>query len=66
MYSKSDLLRLILDNEQKQNVLQSASPVINVTEAIHGTYNPNFVLPPRDPNKVELPLGKINEGIFAK
>ena len=44
IYSKSDLVKMILDNEKKTNVLKEASPVVNVTEAIHGTYKTNFVL----------------------
>jgi len=53
---------MILDNENKTAVLQAQSPVINVTEAIYGTYKTNFVLPPKDPSKVGLPLGSINDG----
>ena len=62
LHSKSDLLRMILDNENKTTVLQAQSPVINVTEAIYGTYKTNFEMQPKDPNKVGLPLGSINDG----
>lgn len=45
IYSKSDLLKLILDNDEKQNKLKSQGPIVNVREAIHGTYKTNFVMP---------------------
>ena len=44
MYSKSDLLKMILDNEQKAKKLEDQSPMIGVSEAIYGTYKTNFVL----------------------
>ena len=66
MYSKSDLLRMILDNDQKQSILSSQGPVIGVTEAIHGTYKTNFEMPKKDQSKVGLPLGLLNESPKAK
>ena len=66
MYSKSDLLKMIIDNEQKQQTIKQASPTIKVTEAIHGTYKTNFVLKKRDSPKDSLPLGKINESKDSK
>ena len=35
---------MILDNEEKTEILHNQSPLISVAEAIHGTYNTNFVL----------------------
>ena len=66
MYSKSDLIHMILDNEHKQNVLNKASPIINVAEAIHGTYKTNFVLKKKDNPRGGLPLGLLNDSPDAK
>ena len=66
MYSKSDLLRMILENEHKQGILAKASPIINVTEAIHGTYKTNFEMPRSKALKAGLPLGTINDSPNAK
>jgi len=35
---------MILDNDHKSSILKKQSPVIGVAEAIHGSYNSNFVL----------------------
>ena len=66
LYSKSDLLNMIFDNEAKQNVLTSQSPLINVAEAIHGTYKTNFVLKKKDNIQGGLPIGKINDAPEAQ
>lgn len=66
LYSKTELLNMILDNEAKQNVLLNQSPIINVAEAIHGTYKTNFVLKKRDNIHGGLPIGKINDSPEAK
>ena len=44
LYSKSSLLKMILDNDSKTAVLEKQSPLISVAEAIHGTYKTNFVM----------------------
>jgi len=66
IYSKSSLVKMILENDRKTRVLNAASPVINVTEAIHGTFKTNFVLAKKDPAKVGLPLGRLNESRQAQ
>ena len=67
MYSKSDLLQLILDNEQKTGAIETASPLINATEAVHGALTANFVLNPRAIDSVRsIALGKINDGPEAQ
>ena len=44
IYSKSDLLKMILDNDGKTSLHEKQSPLISVAEAIHGNYKTNFVL----------------------
>ena len=52
---------MILDNDYKTSVLKKQSPAISVTEAIHGTYNSNFILKKKDNPNDGLPLGRIND-----
>ena len=47
-------------------MLANQGPVIGVTEAIHGTYKTNFEMPKKDPSRVGLPLGGINDSPVAK
>ena len=55
---------MILDNEYKTSVIQNSTPTINVAEAIHGTYNTNFVLDNNhNSSKGALPLGLINDSV---
>ena len=42
MYSKSDILKMILENEHNTTTLEKIGPKISTNEAIHGTLN--FVL----------------------
>ena len=39
MYSKSDLLKMILENDHATSELQKTGPIISAAEAIHGSLN---------------------------
>ena len=67
-YSKTDLLKMIIENDQKSGVLEKQSPLISVAEAIHGTYKTNFELNRKaNPAKNNsLPLGQLNQGKDAQ
>ena len=63
IYSKNELLQMILDNEHKSALLKNASPMIGVNEQIYGTVNTHLK------NKSGLgsiPLGAINDSAEAQ
>ena len=61
MYSKSNLLKMILDNDQKTQASKTIGPVVNVPEAIHGANKTNFEASKEKGGKLGLPLGHIND-----
>ena len=67
MYSKSQLLAMILDNEQKSTVLETASPLITASEVVNGAFAANFVVNARATDSVRgLALGGANDGPEAQ
>ena len=60
MYSKSALLKMILENDKKTEAMKNAGPVVNISEAIHGSNKANFDI------RTGVPLGQINDSEEAK
>ena len=59
MYPKDELLQMIIETDRKGKMLQNASPMINVSEAIHGTYSAHMVH--NTANLPTVPLGNLND-----
>ena len=59
MYPKEELIQMIIDTDKKGKMLQNASPMINVSEAVHGVYAANFIS--NTATLPNVPLGAIND-----
>ena len=66
VYSKGDLLRLIMDNEDKSHKLKNASPMIDVNEQIFGTYKTQIQSNGQQNQPAAIPLGSVNDTRLAK
>ena len=59
MYPKDQLLNMIMEIDHRGKMLQNASPMVNVAEAVHGTYSAHMLHNTADLPTV--PLGNIND-----
>ena len=64
MYPKDELLQMIYDTDQKGKLLSNASPMVNVAEAVHGTFAAHMVL--GTANLPTVPLGSVNNDPEAR
>ena len=64
MYPKDELLQMIYDTDQKGKMLQNASPMVNVSESIHGALVAHTVL--GTASLPTVPLGSVNEDAQAE
>ena len=59
MFPKDELLQMIIETDRRGKLLQNASPMINVSEAVHGTFSAHMIQ--NSANLPNVPLGGLND-----